>query len=104
MKKIISVLLIAVFMLSFVSLNTGLIAFAEDGADEVSVVDDSTVNTSADSSDEASKDIVEKEDGSFTMTIESLKIMGFGMLGIFIVTGILVCVMYLLSLIKDKQK
>lgn len=99
MKKILSVLLIAVFMLSFVSLNTGLMAFAEDGAEEVSVTD-----ASVDVSDEESTEVAEKEDGSFTMTIESLKIMGFGMLGIFIVTGILVCVMYLLSLIKDKQK
>ena len=99
MKKIISVLLIAVFMLSFVSVNTGINAFAEESSVEVSVTD-----TSAQVSDEESTEIAEKEDGSFAMTMESLKIMGFGMLGIFIVTGILVCVMYLLSLIKDKQK
>lgn len=99
MKKILSVLLVAVFMFLFVSLNTGVIAFAEESDIEVSVND-----TSVDVSNEESTEVAEKEDGSFAMTIESLKIMGFGMLGIFIVTGILVCVMYLLSLIKDKQK
>ncbi len=97
MKKILSVLLVAVFMFLFVSLNTGVIAFAEESDIEVSVND-----TSVDVSNEESSEIA--ENGSFAMTIESLKIMGFGMLGIFIVTGILVCVMYLLSLIKDKQK
>lgn len=99
MKKILSALLITVIMFSFVSLNTGIIAFAEEVSDEISVTD-----TSVEASDEASADVEEKEDGSFSMTIDSLKIMGFGMLGIFIVTGILVCSMYLLSLVKDKQK
>lgn len=98
MKKILSVLLVAVFMLSFVPLNTTINVFAES-TENISVAD-----TSVDASGGESTEVAEKEDGSFAMTIESLKIMGFGMLGIFIVTGILVCVMYLLSLIKDKQK
>ncbi len=99
MKKIISVLLIAVFMLSFLSFYTCVNAFAEESAEGVSASD-----ISEQVSDEESTEVTEKKDGSFDMTMESLKIMGFGMLGIFIVTGILVCVMYLLSLIKDKQK
>lgn len=35
--------------------------------------------------------------------LESLPIMGYGMLGIFVVTGVIIGVVYLLKLIPDKS-
>lgn len=94
MKKILSILLVAVIMLSFITVSTGLAVSAEGAEDEIPVTD--TV-----SEDETSP--AETDEDSYAMTFEALKIMGFGMLGIFIVTGILVIIMYLLCLIKEKN-
>lgn len=98
MKKLFSILLVAVLMLSFVT-ATGVSVFAEESAEnEVSVVDKSVADVSAE--DEK----VTENKGKFDMTIQSLTIMAFGMVGIFVVTAIIVCFMYLLCLLKDKKE
>lgn len=101
MKKIISALLIAIFTLSLLS-SFALPAFAEGSEAEVSVNESSEVvdEVSETVSEEVSE---ENEDGKYANTVRSLEIMGFGMFGIFLVTGIIVCVMYLLTLLKDKK-
>ena len=97
MKKIISVLLIAIFTLSLLS-SFALPAFAEGSETEVSVSESSEIT------DGASETVTEEnENGKYANTVRSLEIMGFGMFGIFLVTGIIVCVMYLLTLLKDKK-
>ena len=97
MKKIISALLIAIFTLSLLS-SFALPVFAEGSETEVSVSESSEIT------DGASETVTEEnEDGKYANTIRSLEIMGFGMFGIFLVTGIIVCVMYLLTLLKDKK-
>ncbi len=96
MKKLFSILLIAVLMLSFVT-STAISVFAEESAEaEVSVTEESVA--------EESKEVTESKNGKFDMTLQSLTIMGFGMVGIFIVTAIIVCFMYLLCLLKDKKE
>ncbi len=101
MKKIISALLIAILTLSVVS-AFAIPAFAEAGDSEVSVNESSEVIEEV--SETVSEDVSEEsEDGKYANTVRSLEIMGFGMFGIFLVTGIIVCVMYLLTLFKDKK-
>ena len=101
MKKIISALLIALLTLSVFSVFS-VSAFAEGSESEVSVNESSEVIEEV--SETVSEDVSENnEDGKYANTIRSLEIMGFGMFGIFLVTGIIVCVMYLLTLFKDKK-
>lgn len=101
MKKIISALLIAILTLSLLS-SFAVPAFAEDSETEVSVNESSEVIEEV--SETVSEDVSENnEDGKYANTIRSLEIMGFGMFGIFLVTAIIVCVMYLLTLLKDKK-
>lgn len=101
MKKIISALLIAVLTLSVFSVFA-VSAFAEGSETEVSVNESSEIveEVFETVSEEVSE---ENEDGKYANTIRSLEIMGFGMFGIFLVTCIIVCVMYLLTLLKDKK-
>lgn len=99
MKKLLSLLLVAVLMLSFVTV-TGVSVFAEESAEaEVSAVEGSVADVS-----EKDDEVTESKDGKFDMTMQSLTIMGFGMVGIFVVTAIIVCFMYLLCLLKDKKE
>lgn len=42
-------------------------------------------------------------EGGVNHVIDALPIMGYGMLGIFVVTGIIIGVVYLLKLIPDKK-
>ena len=104
MKKIISVLLITVFLFSILT-AVNIPVFAEGSAD-VSVNEESDVwvdeNNSTEVSDESEDD--DKNDDKFANTKQSLLIMGFGMVGIFLVTAIIVCFMYLLTLFKDKKE
>ena len=101
MRKIISGLFIAILTLSLLS-SFAVPAFAEGSEAEVSVNESSEVvdEMSETVSEEVSE---ENEDGKYANTIRSLEIMGFGMFGIFLVTAIIVCVMYLLTLFKDKK-
>lgn len=99
MKKLLSLLLVAVLMLSFVTV-TGVSVFAEESAEaEVSAAEGSVADVS-----EKDDEVTESKDGKFDMTMQSLTIMGFGMVGIFVVTAIIVCFMYLLCLLKDKKE
>lgn len=101
MKKIISALFIAILTFSLLS-SFAVPAFAEGGEAEVSVNESSEVVVEV--SETVSEDVSENnEDGKYANTIRSLEIMGFGMFGIFLVTAIIVCVMYLLTLFKDKK-
>lgn len=101
MKKIISALFIAILSLSLLSFFA-VPAFAEGSEAEVSVNESSEVVDEV--SETVSEEISEEnEDGKYANTIRSLEIMGFGMFGIFLVTAIIVCVMYLLTLFKDKK-
>ena len=101
MKKIISALLIALLTLSVFSVFS-VSAFAEGSESEVSVNESS--ETSEEASEAVSDDLTEEnQNGKYANTVRSLEIMGFGMFGIFLVTGIIVCVMYLLTLFKDKK-
>ena len=102
MKKIISVLLITIFLFSILT-AVNVPVFAEGSAD-VSVNEESGVLVDeSNGTDVSVNDNGAEENGKFDNTLQSLAIMGFGMLGIFIVTGIIVCVMYLLTLLKDKK-
>ncbi len=101
MKKLISALLIAILTLSLLS-SFAVPAFAEGSETEVSVNESSEVIEEV--SETVSEGVSEEsEDGKYANTVRSLEIMGFGMFGIFLVTGIIVCVMYLLTLFKDKK-
>ena len=102
MKKLFSVLLVAVLMLSFVTASLSFSVFAEGSDDvEASVTEESANDESV---TEESNEVTESKDGKFDMTLQSLTIMGFGMVGIFVVTVIIVCFMYLLCLLKDKKE
>ncbi|MBR2914319.1 MAG: hypothetical protein IKC06_00725 [Clostridia bacterium] len=101
MKKIFSALLITILTLSLLS-SFAVPVFAEGSETEVSVNESSEVIEEV--SETVSEDVSENnEDGKYANTIRSLEIMGFGMFGIFLVTAIIVCVMYLLTLLKDKK-
>lgn len=101
MKKIVSALLITILTLSLLS-SFAVPVFAEGCETEVSVNESSEVIEEV--SETVSEDVSENnEDGKYANTIRSLEIMGFGMFGIFLVTAIIVCVMYLLTLLKDKK-
>ncbi len=107
MKKILSILLIAVIMVSLLCVS----AYADDESaladtsNETSVANTSNVNevsdTVSDTVSENASDVSNEETGS--MFSQSIEIMLFGMIGIFAVTAILVLSMYLLTLIKDKK-
>lgn len=102
MKKIISVLLITVFLFSILT-AINVPVFAEGSAD-VSVNEESDVLVDENNSEDVSvNEENDEEKGKFDNTMQSLTIMGFGMVGIFLVTAIIVCFMYLLTLFKDKK-
>lgn len=85
MKKILIIaLIVTVFLTSF-----SLSAVAE------SVVNNETSVTL--------QEQIPAQENDFSMSIQALEIMGIGMLGIFAVTGIIVCVMLILCKLKDKD-
>ena len=89
MKRIFFIIIVSVLMLSF-----GVSAFANEASEaEVSIVEESVTEEST-----------QTNDGKFDMTVQSITIMAFGMVGIFVVTAIIVCFMYLLCLLKDKKQ
>ena len=89
MKRIFFIIIVSVLMLSF-----GVSAFANEASEaEVSIVEESITEEST-----------QTNDGKFDMTVQSITIMAFGMVGIFVVTAIIVCFMYLLCLLKDKKQ